>query len=89
MDSQKHQVEPACGQIHPFVTQDRPCTVGVVENPHDPTSYILYVQSKCLVTILPRNLFVLQNIYVVLFVIWLHYSNPIIFFFPGFGAELS
>ena len=33
-----------------MVTEDRPWTVGVVEDPHDQTSYILFVQSMYLIT---------------------------------------
>jgi hypothetical protein len=34
-----------------MVTEDRrPWTVGVAESPHDSTSYILNVQSACLIT---------------------------------------
>ena len=34
----------------PVVSEDCPWTVGIAENPHDPTSYILYVQSIYLIT---------------------------------------
>jgi serum/glucocorticoid-regulated kinase 2 len=62
MDPQRHQVRPACGETPPVVTEDCPWTVGVAENPHDPTSYILCIQSTYLVT-MKKSLHFFQNLF--------------------------
>ena len=47
--TQERQARPACGQVPRVDAQDGPWTVGVAENPHRPSSYTLYVNSKCAV----------------------------------------
>jgi hypothetical protein len=84
MDPQRHQVRPACGQTHPMVTEDRPWTVGVAENPHDPTSYILFVQSTYLIT-MKKSLHFSKHLWCSI----RDLVNAIYFLCPGFGDELS
>jgi hypothetical protein len=43
-DQQKRQVRPVRRHPQPpMVVEDGPWIVGVIENPHDPSSYTLYV----------------------------------------------
>jgi hypothetical protein len=84
MDAQRHQVLPACGQTPPMVTEGRPWAVGVAENPHDLTSFVIYMQSTYLIT-MKKALHFLKHLWCSI----RDLVNAIYFLCPGFGGELS
>ena len=56
-DTQKRQVRPVRRHTQPPMVavplaEDGPWTVGVIENPHDPSSYTLYVWGAYLLAVL-------------------------------------